>query len=555
MHVPGSTVAQAILSQLAAGGVKRVYGVVGDAIFPLADALAAQHAVEFVPAAQEAGAAFMASYEAKLTGCPTACMATAGPGATNLATGLADAFLDGAPVVAITGQIQTADFAIAAKQYFHQQTFFGPISASTELPLAGESAMHALLAALYRSIRYRTATHISIPEDVFRQSVEWMPLPVRALDGDDAAPTPGLEMSPPCLLGDWARAVQALRQSRSPLVVVGLSEPTLVRETLDLARALDAGLIAAQQAKGTIPFSESCLVGGIGEAHVPEALHQADILVLVGDAPYEMGYIPARIPAVVVSREHVPLSGHPLLAEAIGAPVRAVGWLRRAMEGRVPDPAWSEAIRKVRQALDEQVRDLAGAEPHAPVNPYRLAQVLSDILDEDAVISVDIGAFSHWFDLGFRVKRQTILISSRWRGMGAALPAAIAARLACPDRQAVAVIGDGALLMSMAELTTAVARALPLTVVVVNNGVYDLERQKMSSQGLHTMGTVLRSPDFVALAQACGAVGLRVDRVDDLAGALERGMREAVRSTGPVLIDVRASAPALPHLMVGPGTR
>ena len=548
-----TTVAEAILGQLAAGGVRRLYGVVGDAVFPLAAALGGQREVEFVAAAHETGAAFMASYEAKLTGCPAACMATCGPGATSLATGLADAFLDGAPVIAITGQVQTADFATSAKQYFHQQTLFSAISASTELPLAGESAMHALLAAMCRSIRHRTVTHLSIPKDVFQQSVEWTPVAVRAADGNEGHSGVGSGPTTPApfLLGDWGHALQTLRQARKPLVLVGLSETDVVGEALDLVRVLDAGLIAAQQTKGAIPFSEAHLMGGIGEAHVPEALGRADILVLVGDAPYELPHIPSNVPAIVVSREHVPLSLRRLLAEAVGAPVRAVRSLRCAMEGRLPDPAWSETIREVRRALDEQVRNLAGADLQADANPYRLAQFLSEAVDDDAVVSVDIGAFSHWFDLGFRVKRQTILISSRWRGMGAALPATVAACLACPNRQAVAVVGDGALLMSMAELTTAVARALPLTVVVVNNGVYDMERQKMSCEGLAAVGTTLHPPDFVAFARACGATGMRVDRADALAAALESGLREAKSSGGPVLIDVRTSVPALPHLVVG----
>lgn len=136
-------VAEAILGPLAAGGVQRVYGVVGDAVFPLADAFCGRHDIAFVAATHETGAAFIASYEAKLTGAPTACMTTSGPGATNLATGLADAYLDGAPVIAITGQVETAEFGTATKQSLDQQTFFRAISASTELALAGEAALHA----------------------------------------------------------------------------------------------------------------------------------------------------------------------------------------------------------------------------------------------------------------------------------------------------------------------------------------------------------------------------------------------------------------------------
>lgn len=538
---PGSTrTADAIVAQLAAGGVARIYGVIGDAVFPLADALAKQRAVRFVAAVNETAAAYMASYEAKLTGRPTACMATSGPGATQLAAGLADAYFDGAPVIALTGQVATTRFGTGEKQFFDQQSFFRPITASTELALDAEGALHAVLAALNRAVLHSSVTHVSIPKDVFQQAAQWSPVPLKC----PASPADAL------LLGDRHEALERLHAAQRPLVMIGLTEANAVQAALALAEKLGAAVIAAQQAKGAVPFACARLIGGIGEAHVPPLVTQADLLVLVGDAPYELEFIPPHVPAVVVTNAHRPIRRHPLIAEFVGSPQGVLKSLHQALSAQRADGAWQQAIRAVRTSFDQQLRELGETDPEPASNPYGLANALSERLAEEAVIAVDTGAFSHWFDLAFRVKRQAVLLSPRWRAIGYALPAAIAAKLACPDRPCVAVVGDGAFLPAMSELVTAIRYELPILVVVVNNARYDIERQKMSHEGFDVLGTSLYTPDFAAFAQACGAIGIRAAAADAIDEALERAIAATAGNCGPpVVLDVRTSVPALPHLV------
>lgn len=553
----GGNVADAIVAQLAAGGVKRIYGVVGEAIFPLADALARQDAVQFIATTHEQGAGYMASYDAKLTGRLTACVTTSGPGATNLATGLADAHFDGgAPVVAITGQVETAKIGTGAKQYFEQQMFFQPITSSTELVLAADAALNALMVAMSRAVAQRQVVHLSIPKDVLTQPVEWTPMPLglgnrwdvnSQRDGWTNISTGSEAYQTPLVLGDWQRAVKILEDARKPMVMVGLSEPVAVLEVRRLVEALGAALVVAQQAKGAVPFAYEPLIGGIGEAHVPEIVHEADVVVLVGSASYEMQYLPSTTPVIALHRVPLPLPGHTLIAQVVGSPGQILPTLRQAVAGRTPDAAWLEAIREIRRSLPQQVRRLLENDTSGPVNPYRLALVLAETVAEDAVVTLDVGGFTHWFDLGFWATRQDVLISSVWRGMGGALPAAIAAKLACPERQVVAVVGDGGLLMSMGELVTAVRYALPIVIVVVRNEVYDIERQKMTAQGFQPTGTELYLPNFSAYAEACGGRGIQVESQVDLQQALKAALQE-YNLNGPVLIDVHASVPVLPHL-------
>lgn len=583
-----NNVADAVVAQLTVAGVQRIYGVIGDAVFPFVNALAKQKKLQFIAAAHETNAAYMASYDAKLTGRLTACMSTAGPGATNLATGLADAYVDGASVIAITGQVPTNKIGTDAKQYFDQQGFFGPITSMTMQPTTAESALPILLQAIDRATTHNTVAHVSIPKDVFEQPLQWTPLPFKSEAATDVREngnartgngTAGAEDGPFPLqplssrnrqwhtytVGDTQKALRTLHDAQRPLLIVGLSEPAAVREALKLAEVLGAAVVTAQQAKGSVPFDHDLLVGGIGEAHVPELVDDTDLIVLVGGAPYELRFIPARVPAIVAAPMYQVPPNRPLLAAWFGD----VDASLRMLRGRVQSPAeeperrtsseqsgpssrktggqWQKAIEGARKHLLEQAQQAASVPAEDRCNPYFLSLRLAERLAEDAVVAIDVGAFSHWFDLAFRVRRQTVLASPRWRGIGFALPAAIAARFAQPGRQAAAVVGDGAFLQSMGELTTAVRHQLSLLIVVVNNAVYDIERQKMGAEGFDSLGTDLPTPDFVAFAEACGAAAVRADtngRVDD-------ALKEAIglAGAGPVVVDVRATAPSLPRLL------
>lgn len=211
-------------------------------------------------------------------------------------------------------------------------------------------------------------------------------------------------------------------------------------------------------------------------------------------------------------------------------------------------PSWRHEIAKARAELLRQEQDVLAA-ADSPVNPYRLALSLAEAVDDDAIITLDIGSFTHWFDLGFRTREHTILISPTWRAVGSGLPAAIAARLAYPERQVVALVGDGGFMASLGELATAVHYQLPIAVIVIRNDGYDIEAQKMQRQGFTTLGTRPARIDFVAFARACGAQARTVSSARHLSAALRDALAGSPGGSAvPVVIDVAAAAPALPHL-------
>jgi pyruvate oxidase len=546
------SIADAVLAQLAAGGVQRIYGVVGDAIFPLADAFTRQDSLRFVPVGHEGAAAFMASYEAKLTGRLTGCLATSGPGATNLATGLADAYFDNAPVIAITGQVVSGKIGTQTHQYFNQQSYFAPITAFTTLTVSPEATMPALVEAMCQAVEIGTATHISIPKDIQSMPVAWSPLPIKvpsSADQPDVITAPE-DIPARLIIGDRQKAQAALAACRRPLLLLGLDRPQAVTAALQLAEKLGAAIIIAQQVKGAVSSSHPQVIGGIGPAYVPGIVGQVDLIILIGDASYEIGYLPPGIQLIAVTERPIIPPGLPLLVELIGPPAAMLHRLSQesALTKREPSPEWLSAISATRQELTKQAEQVNSSAPDGAINPYHLAVALERVLDRNAIIAIDIGAFSHWFDLGFKAHKQVILTSARWRGMGLGLPAAVAAKIVHPERQVAAVIGDGAFVMSMSELLTACRLQLPILIVIVDNSGYDLEKQKMQAEGLTPYGVDLNLPDMTALATAWGAYGYRVRPGDKLEEALREAIGEMARRKGPVVLVVPCATPALPHI-------
>lgn len=179
-----------------------------------------------------------------------------------------------------------------------------------------------------------------------------------------------------------------------------------------------------------------------------------------------------------------------------------------------------------------------------PILPLRLMTALNEVLPPKAVVALDIGEFTHWFDLGFLGEGQQILLSSMWRSTGCGLPAAIGAKFACPDKTVVAIVGDGGMIMSMSELLTCVRYKLPITIIVVKNQIYSIEKNKMTAEGLIPVGYELTTPDFVQFAKSCGAEGFRIEDPADIQDTI----KQALELEKPVLVEVICAAVDLPSI-------
>ncbi|MBE0467220.1 MAG: thiamine pyrophosphate-binding protein [Candidatus Desulforudis sp.] len=532
-----NNVAHTIVRQLKTWGIDVVFGVVGDAVIPLVDALDAAEGIRFSPARREDAAACMASAYAKLTGKPGVCIGTSGPGAVNLLNGVADAAQDRVPLVVITGQVDSIYVGTAYKQYFDHQTLFRSFAAYSAQLASPGAAAEVVNRALKTAVAGCRVTHVSVPRDLFSA-----PAPAAVRPPEPYLQTPA--RSPENVL---AAAADILNRAEKPVILAGRGTRGLTSEVLELAEKLGAGVMYTLPATGVIPFEHPLALGGLGLAGketAANALARADLCLMIGANWWPKEYAPSNVPVVQVdlAPENIGVQT-PVAFGVVGNAAAVVPYLSARLN-RAPNPEWTGYIGQLRAHWQQLMVRETGADS-SPTAPQRLVRDIQNTIAPDAVIALDVGDHVVWFARVFEPVSQDVLVSGRWRSMGFGLPAGLAAKMAAPQRQVVVFAGDGGFAMSMAEFSTAVQYKLPVTVVVANNGTLAMEKNRMLVGGYRPSGVDLANPDFAAYARSAGGLGLRVERPGELPGALA----EALYSGRPALVDVLTAAP------VPPGTK
>lgn len=529
-----SAVVYQLLDYLKGCGVEVLYGVTGDAIFPLLSAIGEQDEIAFIGTTHEVNAAFMASCQAKLTGKPGVCIATSGPGIANLVNGLAEAYFEKTPVLVIAGQVGLKKVGTRAKQYVNQQSLLQAVTDSSELITDGEAVIPAVAQALSRTVNFRTVNHVSIPRDVFTQTVKGNNVP---------AVQPGPEKGGKGLSGKLEEAVSMLQSAQKVLIVVGERiERELVNE---LAEKVNGALVIAQQAKGVIPDSHPGVVGGLGQAYVPQLINEADCLFIIGSASFEKKFLPRNLNTIQVTDnlenidyQNVKVS---LSGEVNQVLYELVNRIEKKDLQQEEHKTWRNKIEQEKAQLNSLINKQLQNKSN-PIHPAHLMTVLGKTIDNDAYVHCDIGSFIHWFDTYFQATDQIINVSTYWRSMGSALPGGLSTCLHYPDRQSIVLTGDGGLLMSLSELATAVKYQLPVKVVVVNNQQYQLEKSRMEKGGMTPYGYDLHVPDFASVAESFRVKGIRVDDVQ----MLEKNLQDGLNIEAPVVLDIQVSQIPLP---------
>ncbi|HEX7056408.1 MAG TPA: thiamine pyrophosphate-binding protein [Bacilli bacterium] len=530
-NVASRRVAEAILEQLDICGVRRVYGVVGDAIFGLMDAISRQSAIRFVAVKHESVAALMASAEAKCTGNMGVCAAQAGPGLANLLNGLGAAFLDGVPVLAITGQVPGDKIGTRYKQYIHQQELVRAVTGFSELAVHPDAVMRSLTAAVRTAKTLETAAHLAIPADVWNLPTVVPPgKPASAIAG--APDTAQLE-----------QILEVMRQAKRPMIMVGPKARPAAEAIGQLAEAWGSGIALGYGATGVMPDSAPLALGGLGEGGNPYLtgrFKQADAVLLIETDWWPDGQTPTEAIMIRIVGSQAKLATElPVAFSIVGDPALIAAYLAKELALKSGNAGWVRQLKQCKQTWAE-MNEREGLTAVFPFHPSRIIRAIERSVAPDAVIAVDEGDSTLWFLRNFRARRQRILLSENWRTMGYGLPAALAAKCCLPQRQVVCITGDGGLAMVLADLLTAVRYRLNIVVIVLNNGSLQMERNKMTARGLNPEGTQVINPDFVKLAESCGWSACRVEEAEDL----ERLLRASLASSKPVLLDVpTAQAP------------
>jgi len=532
------TVGDVLVETLVNFGITHVFGMVGHSNLGFADALRRAEErgeITYIGIRHEGAAAFAASAYGKLTGRPAVCFAIAGPGSTNLLTGLYDAKLDGSPVIAISGQVPSKVLGRGAFQDVDLSAVFRDVAVSTSTVNAGSD--HAELAALAvkRAIDNRGVAHLVLPDEV------------QTLPSDAAAATPEGRLSDRRAGPDAAaltRAVDLVGQARRPVIIAGHGARNAREELMAVARRLNAPVLTTFKAKGLIADSDPLAAGVLGRSGTPVAswlMNEADLLVVVGAsfanhtgiAPYksivQIDDSPAAIGRFDAVGAHLQGDAEITLSALRGAlhSVKA--------EDQRPDIAARWALwraEKTRRVVDDRGRGVAAA---------AVFDALSRHLPFDAVVAVDVG--NHAYSLGryLESKGQPVLMSGYLGSIGFGYPAAMGAWAAAPGRPIVAVTGDGGFGQYALELTTAVKYHIPIKHVLLNNNALGKISKEQLAGEFPVWHTSLVNPDWASYAQLCGAIGIRVNARSQLDAA----MTELFAADGPALLCIEQDAELL----------
>jgi acetolactate synthase-1/2/3 large subunit len=511
-------------------GVSVVFGVPGEETLALTDALQGS-GVRFVTCRHEQGAAFMADVWGRLSGTAGVCLGTLGPGATNLTTGVGDANLDRAPVVAITGQAGRDRIHKESHQYVDIVDMFRPITKwNTRLELAAVIPEAVRKAFKVAEAEKPGACHLELPEDVAEEDVPDEAVPLSTERPRRPSPDrPALR-----------HAAELIDRARNPLIFAGNG---VIRGKAALALREFAGRTGIPvantfMAKGCLPWDHELALGTIGlqmRDAISCGFDRADLVIAVGYDPVE--YAPKlwngdRKKAIVhldFTPAEVDADYQP--AVEVVADIREALDLLRDLVSSRRDPT------RVRQLHDWILGELqAGAtDDGMPLKPQRVLHDLRKVLAPQDVVVSDVGAHKLWVARLFQAEEpNTVIISNGFAAMGIGLPGAMAAKLLYPDRRVVAVVGDGGFLMNVQELETAVRLDLGIVVVIFRDDAYGVIRWKQLTRYGREAGVAFGNPDFVALARAFGCRGLRVEGAGELIPALE----SAFAGRGPCLVDV-----------------
>ncbi len=531
------TVTDVMAETMVNWGVRHVFGMVGHSNLGLADALRRQEQagkLTYIGIRHEGAAAFAASAYGKLTGRPAACLTIAGPGATNLLTGLWDANVDRSPVLALTGQVDTQVLGPGAFQEVDLAAAFGKVARWTQPVL--ETSKHAELMTLAckHAILQQGPAHLIFPDEV-----QTLPAGEAVPSGPEGRLTT-LEISPPELALD--QALELIGTAKRPVIIVGHGARFHREQVITLAERIGAPVITTFKAKGQIADDHPLACGVLGRSGTPVAswfMNEADLLIVLGASFSNHTGIYAGKAIIQVDLDPLQLGKfHPVTVPVwgeIGVVVdRLCERISAPPEDRVdqrPELAERWAIWRTEKASRE--RDDRGK----GVNSAMVFAALSRHIPGDAVIAVDVGNHAYSFGRYFECKPgQSVLMSGYLGSIGFGYPAAIGAWAAAPDRAIFAVTGDGGFGQYMAELLTAVKHRMKITHVLLNNGQLGKISKEQRAGDWEVWQTSLHNPDFSKYAEICGALGIRVTEPSQLDDALHA----ASAHDGPSLIEIVA---------------
>jgi pyruvate dehydrogenase (quinone) len=531
-HMP-RTVADQFVDTLAAAGVKRIYGVVGDSLNGLTDAIRRQGKIDWVHVRNEEAGAFAAGADAHLTGELAVCAGSCGPGNLHLINGLFDCHRSRVPVLGIAAQIPSGEIGSLFFQETHPQNLFQECSHYCELVSGARQMPRVLEVAVRVAVGRRGVAVVVIPGDVALQPASDAPAPK----------TLGLLPPQPVVTpaaSDLDRLGAFLNGGGRVTLLCGSGCAGAHSELLAVAERLKAPMVHALRGKEHVEWDNPYdvgMTGLIGFSSGYYAMLDCDVLLMLGtDFPYRQFYprgSGVRIAQVDLRPENI---GRRVAVDlgVVGNVKATLAALLPLLEQQRDDRHLTQArahYAKARRELD----DLAvGSPSRSLIHPQQVAKALSDHASQDAIFTADVGLPTVWAARYLAMNGKRRLVGSFWHGsMANAMAQAIGAQAAFPDRQVISLSGDGGFTMLMGDFLSLSQLGLPVKVCVFNNGALGFIELEQKSTGFLDFGTEFTNPNFAAMAEAIGIRGIRLERP----GEVEDGIAAALAHEGPVLID------------------
>ncbi|WP_394781538.1 thiamine pyrophosphate-binding protein [Undibacterium sp.] len=538
------TVAELLVETLHQVGVRHVFGVVGDALNPLTEAIRKQRDIQWIGVRHEEGAALAAAGQAKLTGELAVCCGTTGPGANHLIAGLYEAHKDHAPVLAISGGVPATQ---RGNDYLQENTpdlLFRDVAVYTQTLASPEQAAHVFHQAIANAYGMRGVSHLNIPPEVFSAMTKGkiLSLPTLRPMSETAA-----------AVADVAEAAQLIQGAKNIAIFAGDGCRSAIRLVLQLAERLNAPVMHTFRAKDMVAYSHPLWIGGvglIGGAPGVDAMKNADLVLMLGsDYPYTE-FLPEHGNVIQIDTR----------AEILG---RRTG-VKLGIKGSV-GPTLAQLLLQVPQREDNSFLNKVSAdrekwsamldkravlkEESELINPEAVVRAVSDKLDNDATVIIDTGIVTLWCGNWLRQSgQQRILASFNNAAVGTSLGQANGVQVLNRDKQVVVCVGDGGFTMLLGEFMTSVEHRLPVKVIVFNNKEWGLVHLEMEEAGLPAYkGSEFPNIDFAAYAQACGAHGFTVKKPSEL----DSGLQQLLQAPGPAILNVfidPAELPTMPHI-------
>jgi acetolactate synthase-1/2/3 large subunit len=550
--MPKRTGAQIIWECLVHEGVQTVFGYPGGAILPAYDAML-DYPVRHVLVRHEQGATHMADGYARAGGSVGVAMATSGPGATNMVTGIATAMMDSSPVVCITGQVPSKLIGYDAFQETDISGITVPITKHNYLITRVEDIMPAIKEAFFLAKSGRPGpVLVDITKDAQAASIEWEwdPTPVKMR---------GYRPGRPVARHDLDKAIALIRESKRPVILAGqgVIQSGAMRELVEFAERVDSPIAMTLLGLGGVPASHRLnlgMMGMHGEAWVNHAIQEADLLMAFGMRFDDRVTGNTKTYAPNAKKIHVDIDASEINKNIkVDAPIEAD--LRETLKDlldvidRQDHAPWIAYIDSMKG--DAAVRDIQKLPDTGHLYAAHVINDIWRITEGKAIVVTDVGQHQMWEAQYYHHETPRSLITSGGLGtMGFAVPAAIGAKMARPDAEVWAIVGDGGFQMTQAELTTAAQEGVKINIAIINNGYLGMVRQWQEFfYERRYSATPLRSPDFVKIAEAHGLEGFRVDKRAQVLDVVQR----ARRSEGTVLIDFRVEQEDSVYPMVPAG--